>query len=314
MLSVLWYRCRFAAAKMQAPPAAARPLQGITIGPEAARSAGGIELFMGPLLRCAAVLLAASVCAAQAVPGTAPASPSPKAAKAGKSAARKPAKKSRPAPAAELPPPPPPRPEQLPPTRPTVSYRNGKLSIVANNSLLSEVLNAVRAQTGAQVEMSGGAGAERVYAKLGPGAPKDVLDALLEGTRFNYAILGSPTDPLAVQRILLMPRPAGGASSPVMATAPQPAQPAFNPHEEEIEEGEQMIPAEEEPPPAEQQQQQPQPGQPAQPQQQPGQPQVKTPEQLLQELQQLQQQQQQQQQQQPQQQPEQPVPDREIPD
>ena len=201
------------------------------------------------------------------------------------------AKKRKPPVEEAVAPPRPLTPEQLPPTRPSVSYRNGQLSIVANNSTMTDVLNSVRAPTGAQFEMTGVSSADRVYARLGPGAPKDILAALLDGSRFNFAILGSPTDPAAVQRVVLMPK-AGGASGPTPAVAsnpagsmgrPGPRQVTQQPDEEQPNEEE----AQPEEAPAEEQ------AQPEQQQQQPGQ--VKTPEQLLQELQQMQQQQQQQQ-------------------
>src|SRR3954467_2156760 len=147
-----------------------------------------------------------------------------------------------------LPPPPPPRPEQLPPTRPTVTYRNGQLSILANNSTMADVLNSVRMQTGAQFDMSGVSSADRVYAKLGPGAPKDILAALLDGSRFNFAILGSPTDPAAVQHVVLMPK-AGGAAPPSTTVAANPvARPVQRPEPDEAsdEEGQaEEAPAEE---------------------------------------------------------------------
>jgi hypothetical protein len=219
-------------------------------------------------------------------------------------------KKNNPAAHAQAPLPPP-RPDQLPATRPTVTYHHGQLSILANNATMADVLSQVRTQTGAQFEMTGVSGGDRVYAKLGPGAPKDVLAALLEGSRFNFAILGSPTDPAAVARVVLMPRSA--AAGPVVASAPV-SRPAPQPQMEEELPEEEMQPEEAPPAPAEEQQIEQQ-GEPQQQQQQqnPGQP--KTPEQLLQELQQMQQQQQNQQQNPPQQNPpEQPIPDREIPD
>jgi len=206
----------------------------------------------------------------------------------------------------------PPTPEQLPPTRPAVSYRNGQLSIVANNSTMADVLNSVRAQTGAQFEMSGISSADRVYAKLGPGLPKDVLAALFDGSRFNYAILASATDPTAIARVVLMPKAGAAGSAPVVAANPmQPVRPNIPAQAQSDESDEDAQP--EEAPAEEVQQEQPQPEQQQQPQ--PGQ--TKTPEQLLQELQQMQQQQQQQQQNpngQPPPQPQQQIPDREIPD
>ena len=224
-------------------------------------------------------------------------------------------------------PPPPPTPAQMPATRPTVSYNNGQLSIVANNSNLADVLNAVHSQTGAQFDMSGVAPTDRVYVKLGPGAPKDVLAALLDGSRFNYAILGSPNDPTTVQHVVLMPKAAGSPGTTVAGAPPQPLPGGARvaQQQQQQEETDEDMPPEEEQPAEEQQQ--PQADQQQQEQQQPnGQNQVKTPEQLLQELQQMQQQQQQQQQQQnpdqqqqqqpPNQQPpnQQQIPDHEIPD
>ena len=52
--------------------------------------------------------------------------------------------------------------------------------------------------------MPPGAGSERVVAKLGPGNPKDVLAALLNGSKFNYVILGEPNNSGAVQKVILM--------------------------------------------------------------------------------------------------------------
>ncbi|HTK95895.1 MAG TPA: hypothetical protein VL382_09670, partial [Terriglobales bacterium] len=117
-------------------------------------------------------------------------------------------------------PPPPPTPEQLPPTRPTVSYRNGQLSILANNSTMSDVLNAVRQQTGAAIDTTGVSPSDRVYVKLGPGAPKDILAALLNGSRFNFAILGSDKDPNAVAHVVLMPQSGGMAPAAAVAVNP----------------------------------------------------------------------------------------------
>jgi hypothetical protein len=212
--------------------------------------------------------------------------------------------------------PPPPTPEQLPPTRPTVTYRNGQLTIVANNSTLQDVLNAVRQQTGASFDATGLSANDRVYVKLGPGAPKDILSALLDGSRFNFAILASQQDPNAIANVVLMPKSAGGApttavavnSNPRPGVRPQPPQtePADEDQADEGQPDEEQPTAEEQQQQQQQQQQQVQGQQQEPQQQQPGQ--VKTPEQLLQELQQMQKQQQQQQQNPDQQQNPQPQP------
>ena len=194
--------------------------------------------------------------------------------------------------------------EQQPPTPPQVSYQNGQLTIDSQNATLSQVLHSVQSQTGASLDMPPGAGSERVVAKLGPGNPKDVLSALLNGSKFNYVILGEPNSS-AVQKVILMAAsaaPAGGTSTqpaPQVNYQPQPMQP------QAVEAPEDPDDQQVEPEP----ENQPVPGQPGMPgaeglvpdgsnpgmnQAMPG---GRTPEQMLQELQRMQQQQQQYQQQ-----------------
>jgi hypothetical protein len=206
-------------------------------------------------------------------------------------AARKHPVKQEPPPP-EAPPPPPPLPptlEQLPAVQPKVTFNNGLLTIVAENSTLSDILRAVRTQTGAAVEMPPNA-TERVVTHLGPGMPREVLASLLNGSHFNYVMLGSPTNPDKVDRVILtsksgnMPN-TGSAPPPPAAAVPaeepetqtpvdiseQPAEGAAEDSASANEDADKQPPA--------------------------GQPQVKTPEQMLRELQAQQQQQQQQQQQ-----------------
>ena len=230
----------------------------------------------------------------------------------------------------------PPRPEQMAPIAPLVTYQNGQLSIVAQNCTLGAILSAVRARTGAQVDVPADAANDRVAANLGPGNPRDVIASLLQGSRFDYILLGSLDDANAVSQIVLTRRlggpatgtaVAGGNPGPSPGGSPQAgppgpfaggaARPEINAEEDEPEPVPQPEP---EPAPAAQNPPpqpgvfppgtmvqpgaavQPAPGQqvpPIQPNPQvPGQPgQVRTPEQLLQELQRMQQQQQQRQQQ-----------------
>ncbi len=202
-------------------------------------------------------------------------------------------------------------PEQMPATPPQVAFSNGFLTIVADNSTLGDVLRAVHRQTGAAIEVPGNA-TERVVGKFGPGAPRDVLSSLLNGSHFNYVLLGSATNSSALDRVILTSRPAGteeaaaqqqqpnvgmaaGTPTPTMpGAAGQPAENAdFNDDSGEVLQqpvdgngDDQMDQAQTE------DQQPPQPTQPFAPGGA-----VKTPEQLLQELQQRQQQLQQQQQQ-----------------
>jgi hypothetical protein len=166
---------------------------------------------------------------------------------------------------------------------------------------MGDVLTAVKQKTGAAVEMPT-VSSERVVGQFGPGAPRDVLAQLLNGSHYDYVLLGSPADPGALKKIVLMAR----ANGPEQASPQQPGprqpvnqglqavpdvEPDSTPEENATE-----APVENQQPEEDQQPDQ-QVEQPEQPQQgQPGQPVVKTPEQLLRELQQQQQQQQEQQQ------------------
>src|SRR5579884_2369984 len=121
------------------------------------------------------------------------------------------------------PPPPPPTPEQMPAVPPQVSYENGLLTIVAPNSTMSAVLNAVHQKTGANVEMPPGSGNERVVGRMGPGPARDVLATLLNGSRFNYVMIGSDTDPSAIQRIVLTSKAVPESETAANTPQPQPA-------------------------------------------------------------------------------------------
>jgi hypothetical protein len=210
----------------------------------------------------------------------------------------------------------PPRPDQMAPVAPQVTYQNGQLSIQAQNSTLSSILSAVRARTGARVEMPADTASDRVAAQLGPGNPRDVLASLLQGSRFDYIVIGSPTDPDALSQVILTPHagssggaPAneaanqlpGGSRQPMMpGIAGGPGRPEITGDEDETAAEPQPMP---QPPPPQSVPPQgatgtPQPGQPSlglSPGDETGQPQkpnqVKTPEQLLKELQRMQQQQ-----------------------
>jgi len=190
-------------------------------------------------------------------------------------------------------PPAPPTLEQQAPIPPQVTYKDGLLAIDSRNATLSQVLHSVQAQTGASVEIPSGAGNERVVATLGPGQPKDVLASLLNGSKFNYVILGEANNPGAVQKVILMASAGGtsGTSSTTARNTPPPPQQqqAVEPPEEDYQQ-------------ANEPEVENQPGQPTPSEGESLNPGVinpggRTPEQMLQELQRMQQLQQQMQQQ-----------------
>jgi hypothetical protein len=222
-------------------------------------------------------------------------------------APRKPAGKKASKQAAEAPRPP--LPQELPPVAPTVTYRGGLLTIVAENSTLQDILTGVRKATGATVDAPAASAGERVVTHLGPGQPRDVLAALLNGSRFDYILLSSPENPGGLRRLILSPRSGSGASgsgaaaaaaptSPPGSLFSQPAHPvpAVRTPPPEADEGESEAP-EETVEPAQEVAPEPEPQAP------PPQPELKTPQQIQDEFLRRQQEQQQQQPQQPQQPP-----------
>jgi len=206
------------------------------------------------------------------------------------------------------PPPPPLTPQQMPAQPPEVVFNFGQLTITAPNSTLSDILRAVHKQTGASVDVPPNA-TERVIGKFGPGPARDVLASLLNGSHFNYVLLGSATNPLSLDRVMLTQKSGADTVAQAAGAPPNPGQPQTEGFVDMSSEE----PTESEQPQtdifanADDQNNQNQ-GQPDDQQQngfgqgnpfaQPGQANVKTPEQMLQELQQRQQQIQQQQQQQ----------------
>jgi hypothetical protein len=204
--------------------------------------------------------------------------------------------------------------EQKPAVPPTVTYQNNQLTIVAENSTLGDVLRAVKTQTGATIDLPANTNA-RVVANLGPGPSRDVLAHLLNGTLFNYVLLGTVNDPAAVGKIILIPKPAGNEAQTAANVPPHMQQnyPAIN---QPAQGEDQSEAADTEAPPEEENsanttEEPQQPEQPAAAAPNGQQPNVRTPEQLLQELQrqQILQQQMQQQQAGPQQPNQQPAPE-----
>ncbi|HWC18978.1 MAG TPA: hypothetical protein VG498_18345, partial [Terriglobales bacterium] len=154
-----------------------------------------------------------------------------------------------------------------------------------------DIMSAIERATGVRVEGTR-PDAERVFGQFGPSSPRDVLNSLFSGSKYDFILTGSLDDPGGVQTIILSPHGTAAVTSGTVSAANQPnprptendddEAPAYQPPISEA-----PVPMVNSPEAA------PQRGQQEQQQQ------VKTPEQLLQELQRLRQQQQQQQGQQP---------------
>jgi hypothetical protein len=112
-------------------------------------------------------------------------------------------------------------PEQRPAAAPLVTYIDGKLSVSAKNSTLGDILRAISAKTGASIDIPGGAN-ERVVSQLGPAPARDVMTALLNGSHFNYVMVGTETNPNAVAHVILTAktdRPEGSVGGAMAASA-----------------------------------------------------------------------------------------------
>jgi len=121
--------------------------------------------------------------------------------------------------------------DQIPATPAKVTYEGGLLTISAQNSPMGEILRDVRKLTGASIDIPPHASAadERVITHIGPGTPRDVLVTLLNGSSFNYVMLGSDTDPAVVSNIILTSKTPPGGEPPTAVANSNPAPGAVMP-------------------------------------------------------------------------------------
>ncbi len=189
--------------------------------------------------------------------------------------------------------------DAIPAVAPQVTYQDGMLTIVAPNSTLGDILRGVRKQTAAEIEIPATA-SERVATRLGPGPARNVVAELLNGSHFNYILLGSPDNANLLMRVVLVAKTGpDNPTPPVQAGNNAPPAPDATPDAPEAEVTDEAAEEAPDQSAAEAEQQPPVPG---------DQPAVKTPQQMVQEMQQRQLQMQQQQGQQNGQQPVYPPP------
>jgi hypothetical protein len=72
-----------------------------------------------------------------------------------------------------------------------VTFQNGLLRIHAERATLSQVLFEVQRQTGAEIAIPAGAEGEEIAVELGPAPAREVLAALLNGSRYNFIFVGN---------------------------------------------------------------------------------------------------------------------------
>lgn len=89
---------------------------------------------------------------------------------------------------------------QLPPNRAQVKVVEKSIAVQADNSSLSQVLRDIGTATGMKVE--GLSRDERIFGSYGPGAPRDVITALLDGAGYNVMMVGEIANGAPRQLIL----------------------------------------------------------------------------------------------------------------
>jgi len=89
---------------------------------------------------------------------------------------------------------------------PVVTYQNGRLTIIAENVSLSEIMSLLHSAMGAQIDLPAGASDERIWARLGPGPARKVLSDLLSNTDLNFVIQGSLKDVDGIETVMLTSR------------------------------------------------------------------------------------------------------------
>jgi hypothetical protein len=119
------------------------------------------------------------------------------------------AAKVAPAPVA---PPPPVPPAEQPANAATVNFKNGLLTVHAQNSSLIGILNLVQHQTGLVVD--GLNHDQRIYGQYGPGNISTTLSALLDGSGYDFVIVGNGSNRTPPRLILSPPGAVGAAATP----------------------------------------------------------------------------------------------------
>ncbi len=108
-------------------------------------------------------------------------------------------------------------PAQRPAHRAEVIFKDGQLSVSAENASLNQILREIGRQTG--IAISGGVAEERVFGKYGPAPASDLLATLLDGTGSNVLLI--PGEDGAKGQLILTPRHGG-------PTPPNPNAPGFD--------------------------------------------------------------------------------------
>jgi hypothetical protein len=103
-------------------------------------------------------------------------------------------------------------------TRAGVIFRDGLLTISAENSELSQILQDVSRESG--MTISGGVTSARVFGRYGPATPPEVLTELLAGLGYNIMMVGNTGD--GAPRELLLSARSGAVTPPQAVVQNEP--------------------------------------------------------------------------------------------
>jgi len=95
----------------------------------------------------------------------------------------------------------------------TVSLRNGKLTVEANNSDLTQILQDLAGVCG--MTINGLKGGHRVFGVYGPGNSREVPAALLVGAGYNFIMVGGASDGTPRELLLISQKSNAPAFTPL---------------------------------------------------------------------------------------------------
>lgn len=101
-------------------------------------------------------------------------------------------------------------------------FRNGQLSVVADDAELGKVLQLIGEKTGASVEVAPEIAGERVIAHLGPGPAGDIVATLLNSPRLDFILMGSE-DQTSIKRLIVRRKASFGRELSQSRAQPIPA-------------------------------------------------------------------------------------------
>lgn len=101
-----------------------------------------------------------------------------------------------------------------------ITFQDGRLKLLSTKASLAEVLTELRAQLNADIPVPAGAEQENVAISLGPGTPREVISQLLNGSPYNFIIVGKDEDANQVERVILSSKTPGGVTASNQASTP----------------------------------------------------------------------------------------------